>query len=74
MGRQFAGAAQRGRSKRGMFGDSMAEVDGAVGAVLGAVRGTNTLAILSSDNGAPDAFQHRQVGPAPPRHASGHAA
>jgi arylsulfatase A len=45
---QFAGKAQFGKSKRGIFGDSMSEVDTAVGAVLEAVKGTNTLTILSS--------------------------
>eukprot|EP00035_Acanthoeca_spectabilis_P036383 m.39286 g.39286 ORF g.39286 m.39286 type:complete len:1090 (-) comp7942_c0_seq1:51-3320(-) len=59
---QYAGVAQAGKSKRGVFGDSVAEVDAAVAAVLSAVRGTNTLAILSSDNGAPDAHQHLMPG------------
>lgn len=59
---QYASAEHAGKSKRGIFGDSVAEVDQAVGKVLDAVAGTNTLAILSSDNGAPDAHQHLQAG------------
>ena len=59
---QFAGAAQAGKSKRGVLGDSVAEVDAAIGAVLTAVQGSNTFVILSSDNGAPDAHQHLQPG------------
>ena len=59
---QYASAAHTGASKRGIFGDSVVEVDSAVGAVLEAVAGTNTFAILSSDNGAPDAHQHLQAG------------
>ena len=59
---QYAGTAQLGKSKRGIFGDSVSEVDTAVGEVMKAVEGTNTLAILSSDNGAPDAWQHKQPG------------
>ena len=50
---QYAGAEQAGKSKRGIFGDSMAEVDASVGAVLEAVGDSNTIALLSSDNGAP---------------------
>jgi arylsulfatase A len=57
---QFAGAEFEGRSRRGIFGDSVEEVDAAVGQVLDLVRelglqGT-TLALLSSDNGAPAAL------------------
>ena len=59
---QYASAKHAGTSKRGIFGDSVAEVDASVGAVLDAVAGTNTFAILSSDNGAPDAHQHLQAG------------
>ena len=59
---QYAGAEQAGKSKRGIFGDSMAEVDASVGAVLAAVGESNTIALLSSDNGAPDAHQHLQPG------------
>ena len=59
---QYASAEHAGKSKRGIFGDSVAEVDQAVGKVLASVAGTNTLAILSSDNGAPDAHQHLQAG------------
>jgi len=59
---QYANADQAGKSKRGIFGDSVAEVDRTVGAVLSAIKATNTIAFLSSDNGAPDAHQHLQAG------------
>eukprot|EP00117_Sycon_ciliatum_P019047 scpid21363/ scgid17395/ Arylsulfatase A; Cerebroside-sulfatase len=50
-------AANPGVSKRGVFGDSVMEVDAAVGAVLDVIRYTpslsaNTFAFLTSDNGA----------------------
>ena len=59
---QYAGVVQAGKSKRGIFGDSVAEVDASVGAVLEALGDSNTLCLLSSDNGAPDAHQHLQPG------------
>eukprot|EP01052_Picozoa_sp_SAG31_P001187 SAG31_NODE_39_length_31377_cov_5.971482_18_plen_214_part_00 len=59
---QFAGKEQFGKSKRGIFGDSVAEVDHAVSAVMHEVQGSNTMVILSSDNGAPDSYQHKQPG------------
>ena len=59
---QYAGTKQAGKSKRGIFGDSVAEVDASVGAVLDALGTSNTICLLSSDNGAPDAHQHNQPG------------
>lgn len=59
---QYAGVAQAGRSKRGIFGDSVAEVDASIGAVLEAIGESNTIVFMSSDNGAPDAHQHLQPG------------
>jgi arylsulfatase A len=57
---QFAGAKFAGRSRRGIFGDSVEEVDSAVGEVLDLIRRLGlqdtTLALLSSDNGAPAAL------------------
>ena len=63
---QYAGAAQAGKSKRGIFGDSVAEVDTSIGHVMAALTAAgverNTLVLFSSDNGAPDAHQHNQPG------------
>lgn len=59
---QYAGVEQAGKSKRGIFGDSVAEVDASVGAVMDALGDSNTICLLSSDNGAPDAHQHLQPG------------
>jgi arylsulfatase A len=52
---QFAGTAFRNTSRRGSFGDSLAEVDHSVGQLVAlldelAVRG-DTLVLLTSDNG-----------------------
>jgi arylsulfatase A-like enzyme len=63
---QYASVSNSGRSKRGVFGDSVAEVDGSVGAVLATIASPavdqNTLIFFTSDNGAPDAHQHNQPG------------
>ncbi len=63
----------RGKSKAGDYGDYTAEVDGAVGAVVEALRRhssfDNTLFIFASDNGPVwyqedvDRYDHRSVGP-----------
>lgn len=66
---QFAAAETCGQSKRGIFGDSVEEVDYAVGVVLDELRAVapNTIAVLTSDNGAPDSLQHKppELAPAP---------
>lgn len=64
---QFAASETCGQSQRGIFGDSVEEVDQAVGKVLDLVRelAPDTLAVLTSDNGAPDANQHKPPGIAP---------
>ena len=36
-------------SKRGIFGDSVAEVDASIGAVLDAVGDSNTIVFMTSD-------------------------
>jgi len=63
---QFASKKNSGRSRRGIFGDSVEEMDQSVGAVMDVLRETkldrNTLVILTSDNGAPDAHQHNYPG------------
>ena len=59
---QYAGVEQAGKSKRGIFGDSIAEVDASIGAVLSAIGDSNVIVFMSSDNGAPDAHQHLQPG------------
>lgn len=50
-----ASDAFRGKSRRGLFGDVMAEIDDSLGRVLAALRDTgvagNTLVVFSSDNG-----------------------
>lgn len=66
---QFAATETCGQSMRGIFGDSVEEVDQAVGAVMDLIReqAPNTLVVLTSDNGAPDALQHKppELAPAP---------
>jgi len=66
---QFASAEFCGRSQRGVFGDSVEEVDTAVGQVMHKIHqlriGENTLVIFTSDNGAPDSLQHLPTGVAP---------
>merc|ERR1712048_1042038 len=64
---QFAASETCGQSQRGIFGDSVEEVDQAVGAVLNLLRkaAPNTLAVLTSDNGAPDSLQHKPPALAP---------
>ncbi|WP_435018045.1 sulfatase family protein [Tundrisphaera sp. TA3] len=51
----FASAKYKGTTERGLFGDVIAEIDGAVGTVLRALEETgvdkNTLVIFTSDNG-----------------------
>jgi len=51
----FAGAAHRGTSAGGPYGDVLAEIDASVGALLGALERTghadDTLVIFTSDNG-----------------------
>ncbi len=51
----FAGAAYRGKSARGLYGDMIEEIDGSCGAVLAALKehdlDRNTLVIFTSDNG-----------------------
>ena len=51
----FASDAFRGKSRRGLLGDVMAEVDGSVGGIVKALEengiANNTLLIFSSDNG-----------------------
>ena len=53
----YPGEAFRGRSKNGLLGDWVEEVDWSVGQVLDAVRASNlaekTLVIFTSDNGGP---------------------
>lgn len=66
---QYAAPESCGTSERGIFGDSVEEVDRGVGAVLDLLRelAPNTLVLLTSDNGAPDAAQHNppDLSPAP---------
>jgi hypothetical protein len=45
---QYAGPAQAGKSKRGIFGDSVAEVDSSVGAIMAALGDSDTICLLSS--------------------------
>jgi arylsulfatase A len=51
----FASAKYRGTTERGLFGDVIAEIDGAVGSIFRTLEETgldrNTLVIFSSDNG-----------------------
>lgn len=51
----FASPEWRGRSRRGIYGDTVEELDWSVGQVVAALRGAgiaeNTLVIFSSDNG-----------------------
>ncbi len=68
----YAGEAFRGRSRRGLLGDVMAEIDASVGRVRKALEeagvANNTLVIFSSDNGPWILFQntaqHRKYGEA----------
>jgi len=66
---QYAATQNCGRSQRGIFGDSVEELDDAVGTVMNLLRqlAPDTLVILTSDNGAPDALQHKSpvLAPAP---------
>lgn len=59
-----ASDAFRGRSKRGLYGDTVEELDWSVGQILKALRelklDRNTLVIFASDNGAP--IGNRQYG------------
>lgn len=61
---QFAAPETCGTSRRGVFGDSVEEVDQSVGVVMDLLRehAPNTLVVLSSDNGAPDSLQHKPDG------------
>lgn len=43
----------QGKSKAGLYGDFVSEVDATIGRIADAVAGTNTLLIVTSDNGAP---------------------
>ncbi len=51
----FAGEEFAGRTRRGLFGDVISEIDASVGAVLGALRRNglerDTLVVFTSDNG-----------------------
>jgi arylsulfatase A-like enzyme len=57
----YAGAAFKGRSKRGIYGDAVEELDHSVGEVLKTLResraGENTLVLFTSDNG-PAKMEH----------------
>ena len=57
----FASAAYKGKSRRGLLGDVMAEIDGSVGRIMAAVENAgianNTMIIFSSDNGPWIMFQ-----------------
>eukprot|EP00937_MAST-01D_sp_MAST-1D-sp2_P007223 g7223.t1 len=59
---QYAGAAFAGASRRGVFGDSVMELDASVGELVGLLAklgiAQDTLVFLTSDNGAPNAAQH----------------
>eukprot|EP00750_Incisomonas_marina_P025323 INCI538.1.p1 GENE.INCI538.1~~INCI538.1.p1 ORF type:complete len:373 (+),score=41.96 INCI538.1:353-1471(+) len=61
---QYAGRKYEGVSRRGVFGDSVAELDAAVGSIMATLRdlpggiSNDTLVVLTSDNGAPNAAQH----------------
>jgi arylsulfatase A-like enzyme len=57
----------QGKSKAGLYGDFVGEVDAAIGRIADAVAGTNTLLIVTSDNGAP--WEDRDA-----REAAGHRA
>ncbi len=58
----YVSDAFKGKSRRGLFGDVMAEVDASVGRVMKALEeagvANNTLVIFSSDNGPWIRFQH----------------
>jgi arylsulfatase A len=43
----------QGKSKAGLYGDFVGEVDAVIGRIADAVAGTNTLLLVTSDNGAP---------------------
>ncbi|MCX6585298.1 MAG: arylsulfatase [Acidobacteria bacterium] len=57
----------QGKSKAGLYGDFVGEVDAAIGRIADAVAGTNTLLVVTSDNGAP--WEARDA-----REAAGHQA
>jgi peptide deformylase len=57
----------QGKSPAGPYGDFVGEVDAAIGRIADAVAGTNTLLIVTSDNGAP--WEERDA-----REAAGHRA
>ena len=64
---QFASAAFAGKSRAGIYGDSIAEIDWSTGAILDTLRelglDERTLVVFSSDNGAGTKAQH--LGPVP---------
>jgi len=66
---QFASLEFCNVSQRGVFGDSVEEVDGAIGDVMKVLHdqgvANDTLVILTSDNGAPDSLQHLPRGMSP---------
>jgi arylsulfatase A len=43
----------QGKSKAGLYGDLVGEVDAAIGRIVDAVAGTNTLLVVTTDSGAP---------------------
>ncbi len=57
----------QGKSKAGLYGDFVSEVDATIGRIADAVAGTNTLLIVTSDNGAP--WEPRDA-----KEAAGHSA
>ena len=65
----FAGRAHAGKSRRGLYGDVVSELDASVGRVLDAVKGAGledrTLVVFTSDNGpwAPYGIDAGSAGP-----------
>lgn len=57
----------QGKSKAGVYGDFVEQVDASIGAILDAIGSTNTLLLVTSDNGAP--WEERDA-----KEAAGHAA
>jgi hypothetical protein len=59
---QYAAPAFQGKSRRGVFGDSVMELDDSVGELNALLKSlaihADTLVLLTSDNGAPNAAQH----------------